>query len=241
MSTDPLQLLIQSLDALKLGLPDGAAQGMIAFLDEVLEANRHLNLTSIEYPQAVTKHLVDSLAALSLEPLRGDEGPWLDLGSGAGIPGIPLALARPGLPMILVESTRKKGRFLEQVVEKFGLKDRVKVEDQRAETLGRGPLREGVSQVFCRAVGSLPVLLELAMPLLKSGGGLVAYKGPKAWEEVEKSSKALQVLQARVDKVLEFSLPFSGESRSLVYVKKVGKTPDAYPRLPGTPAKSPLC
>jgi 16S rRNA (guanine527-N7)-methyltransferase len=238
---EPLELLHESLGQWSLDLGADTEARLLRFLDLLLKANEKFNLTSItDMEQAVRKHLVDSLAPLKFVPPDLLGGFWADLGSGGGLPGIPLSLTLKLAGMILVESTQKKANFLKEAVEALGLKDKVRVESERVERLGQGIARETLDLVLARALGPLPVVLELGLPLLKLDGYLVAYKGPNPGEEVDKSARALKVLGGKVGNVVEFTLPFSGEGRSLVLVQKVGKTPKGYPRLPGTPAKDPL-
>jgi 16S rRNA (guanine527-N7)-methyltransferase len=237
----PAELLHASLSQWDLDLGALKEAQLLRFIDLLLQANEKFNLTSITDPaQAISKHLVDSLAPLKFAPPDLLGGFFADIGSGGGLPGIPLSLCLPLGSMILVESTQKKARFLKETVEALGLQDKVKVETERAERLGQGRIRENLDVVLARALGPLPVILELGLPLLKIGGILIAYKGPSPKEEVDKSRRALKVLGGEVGNVLEFTLPFSGEGRSLILVHKVGKTQKAFPRLPGTPAKDPL-
>ena len=222
MSDSPSTLLSTSLLALGISLPEEVQARLLVYLDYVLKANEKLNLTSIEYPGAVTKHLVDSLSVMQKEGLASLEDPWLDLGSGAGFPGIPLAMAFPGKKIILVESIQKKAKFLEECVTALGLGNQVHVKSERAEALGKNELKAKCGLVVCRAVGKLSSLLAISMPLLLSGGRLIAYKGPKAEQEIMECSNVLKSLNCQIEKKLDFSLPFSGEARTLVVVRKLG-------------------
>jgi 16S rRNA (guanine527-N7)-methyltransferase len=238
----PEERLEQSLNVLGISLDAGIRASLLKFLKILLRENEKINLTAIKtVDEGVSKHLVDSLSALTLNgAFSGQPMQIIDLGSGGGLPGLALALARPELQMTLVESTRKKGHFLDLAAAELGLLKRVKVESERAERLGQGSLRERADIVTCRALGRLNVVLELAIPLLKVGGKLIAYKGPKADEELAEASKALKVLSCRVIENKAFALPFSDETRSLLLIEKAGPTPKQYPRLPGTPAKEPI-
>ena len=196
---------------------------------------------TINDKEAVVKHLGDSLACLGLDCLQDSKSEsWMDIGTGPGIPGIPLAVARPEITMHLVDSTQKKAAYLEQISMELGLQDRVKVHGERSESLARGPLREKIQVVFARALGSLPTILELALPFLEDGGVLVAYKGPKLEEEVKISSRALKLLQGEVVDLVHFQLPILNEARAFAVIKKNGKIPSEFPRLAGTPSKDPL-
>ena len=207
MEQDLKALLAKALTELGLDLPDPVQASLLKYLDLVLVTNETMNLTAITDPvEAVHKHLVDSLSALLLKDLAGQthgEPSWIDVGSGAGLPGMPLAIAIPSAQVNLVESTGKKAHFLDMTAAQLGLMKRVKVYNTRAEALGmkadskpfsakaaaasvsRGTgevpsLRETQNAVFFRGVSRMNALCELGSPLLKVGGLLVAYKGPKA-------------------------------------------------------------
>jgi 16S rRNA (guanine527-N7)-methyltransferase len=242
----PQERLEQSLNKLGIVLDKAIQTSLLKFLDVLLRENEKINLTAIKtIDEGISKHLVDSLAALLLAPLNDSPrtAPLqvMDLGSGGGLPGMALALARPDIFMTLVESTKKKGHFLDLASAELGLIKRVKIEADRAEVLGKGPLRDKADVVTCRALGRLNVILELALPFLKVGGRLIAYKGPKADEELLEASKALKVLHAKLVEQKTFNLPFSDETRTLLVIEKMAPTPRQYPRLPGVPSKEPLC
>ena len=238
----PKTLLKQGLEQLGLDIKAETQTKLISFQEKMLETNTRLNLTSIKDPdQAVVKHLLDSLSALKLEALapQGNET-WLDLGAGGGLPGFPLAIARPEIKMAMVEATQKKAAFLEQVAQELDLAARIKVYPERSEKLARGKLRESLQLVVARGVGPVRVLVELALPFLEKGGVLVAYKGPRADEELKDAAKAFHCLGARLVDRLDFQLPIIDEKRVLLVIKKMAATHSEYPRLAGTPAKEPL-
>ena len=185
------------------------------------------------------KHLVDSLACL--RTLAPSDGEWiLDLGSGAGFPGLPLAVACPGVRFTLVEAMGKKAAFLRGVVRIVGL-PRVDVVQARAEDLGRDPAwREHVDGVVARAVAPLGALVEWALPLCRVGGRLVALKGPAADAEVAAAGRALAELRGRVASADRFCLPGGPEERVVLAVVKTGVTPARYPRRAGVAARRPL-
>jgi 16S rRNA (guanine527-N7)-methyltransferase len=235
-----MQTLRTGCERLGVALSEGQAQRLLEYRDHLLRANQHLNLTSIVDPEeALHKHLVDSLAPLGLAALKPG-GLWVDVGSGGGLPGMALALARPGQKVALVEATQKKAGFLEEAIRAFSLQDQVQVLARRAEELGQDPTWRGKADaVFFKAVGSLAEILELGLPLLRRQGLLVALKGPKAEEEIAQAAKALQVLGARVEARQPYTLQ-GGEARCLVLVRKLADTPPAYPRANGTPKNKPL-
>jgi 16S rRNA (guanine527-N7)-methyltransferase len=262
---NPLERLQNSLSELKISLPPGAEAKLLKYLDLVLETNKTMNLTSIEDPgEAVSKHLVDSLSVFMLKTLGSElsrEASWADVGSGAGFPGLALAIANPKAHMHLLESTGKKAHFLETTVAQLGLMKQVQVLNARAESVclptpgprsakteavprGTGAalpsLRGTQDAVFFRGVSKLAALVELGMPLLKVGGLMVAYKGPKAAEELTEAKKVMTLMKAELAEKLAFSLPLVNEPRVLVVLRKVGETTKSYPRAVGLAQKEPL-
>ncbi len=221
-------------------LPDGFADAVERFVALLLEANRRLNLTRVVEPAAVARlHMLDSLAALPL--IDGDEppGPGLDLGSGGGVPGLVLALARPRQSWVLVDSVRKKADAMREFVRELGLAN-VEVLAERAEDLGRNPdHREHYAFVTARACAALPVLAEYALPLIAQGGRLLAWKGPIADEELRAGAAAARLLGGGPPDVIPAGFDALGDHRFVV-IRKTGPTPSAYPRRPGEPSRRPL-
>ncbi|WP_027717096.1 16S rRNA (guanine(527)-N(7))-methyltransferase RsmG [Desulfovirgula thermocuniculi] len=218
----------------------GALERFRAYLNLLLEWNRRINLTAVVEPREVyVKHFIDSLSLLAL--YRPHEGiSAVDIGSGAGFPGMPLKIVREDLELTLVEAVGKKAFFLEQLVRALGLRG-VKVVKGRAEELGRRrDFRGGFGLAMARAVAPLPVLLEYALPLLREGALFVAYKGPGAKEEVDAARGALALLGGEIKRVERLELPYAGHERVLVFVEKVGETPPAYPRRTAAIRRRPL-
>jgi 16S rRNA (guanine527-N7)-methyltransferase len=237
------QTLTQACASLGLSLSAEAVASLLAYRDHLLAVNQRLNLTAVTDPQeALHKHLVDSLSAVALAPLHPNvDDLWMDIGSGGGLPGMALALACPQPKVVLVDATQKKAGFLEEASRQFGLQPRVQVLAQRAEALGQSLAWRGkASVVFFKAVGRLPELLELGLPLLKTGGLLVAYKGPKAEEEVSESQKTLKLLGGEVEAMPRYTLGWQEDQRCLVLVRKKQFTPAMYPRANGMPKNHPL-
>lgn len=238
-----------SLEGSRLLLEGGAALGLdlephlpaFARLYELLmEANRRMNLTALRTErEVVVKHFLDSLTLLTL-PLW--EGPLrvLDLGTGAGFPGLPLKIVRPDLEITLLDATRKKVAFVAEAVAALGLKGAHPLWG-RAEALAHGEHREAYARVVARAVAPLCVLAELGLPFLAVGGRMVAQKGPRVEEELAPLPRALALLGGRLEGVHPQSLPLLGEVRNLVVLGKEAPTPTRYPRRPGIPEKHPLC
>lgn len=205
------------------------------FLGLLLDANTRFNLTAIRDPEeAWIRHILDSLTLLPyLAAARTHR--LIDVGSGGGLPGLPLAIALPAVEVTVVESTGKKARFIEEAAATLGLEN-VKVVHDRAETIGQDHHlhREHYDMAVCRAVGGLNVLLELCSPLVKVGGHVLSIKGDKAPQEIEASKAALHRLHCHV---VETSRTATG---TIIVVEKQRKTPRLYPRRPGEPKRAPL-
>lgn len=207
----------------------------------LLEANRRVNLTRIVAPEAVAvDHLLDALAGL---PLLDAAAPArvVDLGSGGGVPAIPIAIARAEWQLALVESTGRKAAVLREMAETLGLAN-VRVIPERAESVGRQPAhRERYEVATARACAALPVLVELALPLVRTGGRLLAWKGPLAPGDPElvNGTRAAAQLGGGAPRVVAAGFPELG-GRTFVEIDKVAPTPARYPRRPGEPARRPL-
>ncbi|HEY8394108.1 MAG TPA: 16S rRNA (guanine(527)-N(7))-methyltransferase RsmG [Thermaerobacter sp.] len=208
----------------------------------VKEVGRQFNLTGIrDDAEALAGHYLDSLLPLARREEWPGGGTLVDVGSGAGFPGIPLhVVLGNGWHTVLVESQRKKAAFLERAVGQLGLRG-VEVRAERAETLGRDARwRERADVAVARALARLDVVAEYALPLVRLGGRLWAYKGPRAREEIDACRDAVRSLGGEIAGVWRFVLPGSGGERWLVLVRKERPTPASFPRRAGIPRKRPL-
>ncbi|MDB4974783.1 MAG: gidB [Myxococcaceae bacterium] len=204
------------------------------YLERLLETNRSFNLTAITDPaEAWTKHILDSLTLLPELGTLAAGARIIDVGSGGGLPAIPLAIALPALQFTLLESTAKKARFLAETAAELGLPN-VQVVCERAETFGQGPERERFDAATSRAVSRLPILLELTLPLLRVGGLSLSIKGEQAELEVQEAAHALRVLSATVEATRRTP------TGVVVSIRKRGASPGKYPRRPGEPKRAPL-
>jgi 16S rRNA (guanine527-N7)-methyltransferase len=209
------------------------------FLELLLAKNQVMNLTAITDPGEVAiKHFLDSLTVeLAWAPQPEEQA--IDIGTGAGFPGLPLAIRHPQTIFILNDSVRKKVEFLDEVTTDLGLTNALAIL-ARAEELGqRTPHRGRYDVALARAVAHLAVLIEYGLPLVRDGGWLIAMKGPSGPQEVAESRPALQALGGTVETVKELTLP-TGDARTLVVVRKVGPTPAKYPRDAAAMKKKPL-
>ena len=210
------------------------------FEELLLDWNAKFNLTSITDPAEIhIKHFLDSLTVLKVIPNSSGLS-LIDIGTGAGFPGIPLKIMLPELSLTLVESSQKKAEFCKVVVEKLQLTN-TSVITARAEDLGKDPLhREQYDWAIARAVAELSVLAEYLLPLVKIGGKALAMKGANTETEIQKADHALSILGAEVSEIINLDLPNDSGQRTLIVMKKIASTPAAYPRRAGMPSKKPI-
>lgn len=206
----------------------------------LVDWNERMNLTAITEPRDVAvKHMVDSLTAYDAA-LFSDAPTVIDVGTGAGFPGIPLKIFDPSIRLTLMDSLAKRLAFLEAVVEDLGLTG-VTCVHARAEDAAHEPQRrERYDIAVSRAVARLPVLLEYTLPFVKKGGHLIALKGRTAEEEATDAKRALKLLGGRLETIRPVTLPGLSDKRAVLTITKIAPTPKAYPRKAGTPAKKPL-
>lgn len=234
--------LVAGAAALGLTLTDEQVAAFATYAHELQTWNQHTNLTAVDDPaQTVTRHFLDSLQCVRYWHAADGTPPThlLDLGTGAGFPGVPLKLVQPALHLTLVDSVGKKTAFLRHLVAVLNL-PAVNVVTSRAEPLGHAPAhRAAYDVVTARAVAALPVLAEYALPLLRVGGRLLAPKGTHITDEVTAAASALATLGGRVQQVAPVQVP-GDEPRTLVVIVKERATPKRYPRATGVPARRPL-
>jgi 16S rRNA (guanine527-N7)-methyltransferase len=250
-SFDPanrMQLLQEGCQALGIELTPTQVAQFETFCQELVRWNEKFNLTAITgYEEVQVKHFLDSLVALPVivEEL-GERLPpvtplhLVDVGTGAGFPGIPLKIAAPRLKLTLMDGTGKKVSFLREVVDRLGLRN-VAVVQGRAEELGRNPSYRGqFDLVTARAVAPLNTLAEYLLPLARRGGLAVVYKGAGAAQEFIEARKAIDLLGGETVRLAPVKVPLLGEQRFILLVKKVRPTPERYPRGQGLPRKRPI-
>lgn len=227
-------------DLLGIELKQEQLEAFAWYAAELRSWNQRFNLTAITEPLDVeVKHFLDSLSCM-LGMDHDPRGRLVDVGTGAGFPGLPLRIVNPNLKLTLVESTSKKVEFCRHVIEGLGLED-VNVRDIRVERLGHEEgHRESYRWGVARAVASLDVLAEYVLPFLELGGRMIAMKGETGPAEAQAAESAILLLGGHTERLLPVELPTVAETRYLVLIDKVSRTPESYPRRVGVPAKRPL-
>lgn len=229
-------------EALKCGisLDDEAVDGFMAYKDMLIEWNERINLTSITNDMGIIiKHFIDSLLCYSTGVIRPDAR-LMDIGTGAGFPGLALKIAFPSLKVCLMDSVQKKLNFLDNVIKALSLEDVELIWGRAEDYACKKGYRETFDVVTARAVASLPVLAEYCLPFAKVGGYVLCMKGPDVDGELMKADKAIKLMGGRLGDVLRAELPMSGGDRRIVVLNKVTRTPAAYPRRAGIPSKKPI-
>lgn len=228
----------------QLGVPADydTADKLFRYYEMLIEKNKVMNLTAItEEDEVITKHIIDSVSLVAcLDRKYLENAKVIDVGTGAGLPGMILKIVFPNMKMTLFDSLKKRLVFLEEVISVLGLKEVTTVHG-RAEDYGRDKkMRESYDLAVSRAVANMSSLSEYCLPFVKKNGYFAAYKSAESQEEIRNAGNALKTLGGEIEKDAEFVLPDSDIRRRIVLVRKVRQTPAAYPRKAGVPAKEPL-
>lgn len=231
---------IQDLKELGVSLTDKQIEQFLIYYELLTEWNSFMNLTAItEYEDVLKKHFVDSVSLIQAVDVR-KEFTLIDVGTGAGFPGLALKIAYPELKVTLLDSLQKRIQFLDAVIEKLGLEG-IETIHGRAEDFAKPQkLRESFDLCVSRAVANLSTLSEYCLPFVKVGGYFIPYKSEKIAQEKEEAKKALELLGGKFERQVEFMLPSSDIYRNLFVIKKVKETPKKFPRKAGLPAKEPI-
>ena len=227
------------LEELNITLTDEQIEQFLQYYEMLVEKNKVMNLTGItEYEEVIQKHFLDSLSLIP--DIASQKLTVIDLGTGAGFPGIPLRIAFPELEITLMDSLNKRILFLQEVIDALGLKKVSAVHGRAEEMASNATHRQQYDLCVSRAVSNLAVLTEYCLPFVKKGGLFVSYKSADSDAEIQEGKKAISILGGKLTSVDKFQLPDSDLRRALVCIKKVKDTPKKYPRKAGTPAKLPL-
>jgi 16S rRNA (guanine527-N7)-methyltransferase len=238
-----MEILQAGAQKLGLHLMPQQLEQFEVYYRELIYWNKHVNLTAITgYEEVQVKHFLDSLTVIeAIKPVNTVKSlNIIDVGTGAGMPGIPLKIVFPEIKLTLLEATAKKTKFLEHMVEKLGLKDVTIVVGRAEEVAHNYQYREKFEVVLSRAVASLPALVELTLPFCASGGLFIAQKKGDIGEEIEQSHKAIMMMGGRLREIRTIALKEPDDQRCLVIIDKIKATPEKYPRRPGMPEKRPL-
>ena len=240
MQPSDLKYLEEGLKDYGLSLTEKQKNQFVTYGTMLQEWNQKMNLTAItDSEEIAVKHFLDSITGVRLVDFSKVES-MIDLGTGAGFPGIPLKIMFPNLQVTLADSLNKRLTFLNSVIEQIELKEIITVHG-RAEDLARNPeFRENFDLCASRAVANLATLSEYCIPFVKINGSFLSYKGPDADREIKEAKNAIERMGGRFEESVHFTLPPYEDERTLVLIKKEKATPKKYPRQAGTPAKKPI-
>ena len=225
---------------LNIGFSPDKEDKLVGYMEEILELNQHINLTAItDRDEFIKKHYIDSLLSVDCEEFKS-ANTIIDVGTGGGFPGIPLAIAFPEKKFVLVDSLNKRIKIINELCVKLGIKNVEAVHGRAEELARRKDMREAFDLCVSRAVANMSTLSEYCLPFVRKGGWFIAYKGPDCGEELKAATKAIKVLGGKI--VREDSPQFEGLTfeHKLIFIKKENNTGSKYPRKAGTPSKEPI-
>ncbi|PHV70616.1 16S rRNA (guanine(527)-N(7))-methyltransferase RsmG [Sporanaerobium hydrogeniformans] len=234
------ELLAQGALLLGIELDQKQINQLLRYKELLLEWNQKLNLTAItDDREIITKHFLDCLTVNKATNMK-DIKTLIDIGTGAGFPGLVIKIVYPHIDIILVDALNKRLNFLNEVIRELKL-EKISCVHSRAEDLGKKEeYREAFDMCASRAVANLAVLSEYTLPFVKQGGYLLALKGQKLDEELEQGSKAIQILGGKLEEIVDATVPFTELNHRIAKIIKVNKTAKKYPRKAGEPTKNPL-
>jgi len=233
-------LLKNNLDRMNIKVTENQIKQFDQYYEMLVEWNKVMNLTAItEYDEVIVKHFSDSLSIVKMQDMQQDMK-IIDIGTGAGFPGIPLKIVFPDLQMTLLDSLNKRVKFLNAVIENLGLNNIETLHGRAEDFARRKEYRETYDMCVSRAVANLSTLSEYCIPYIRVGGIFISYKSGEIEQEADKSKKSVKILGGDIIKVEKFNLTDTEIGRSFVKIEKNKETPKEYPRKAGIPAKDPL-
>ncbi len=235
------QTILDHLNACSIPASIHEAEQLYAYHRLLLDWNTRMDLTAVtEDSEMLDRHYVDSLMPLSLKGMIPDSGRVIDVGTGAGFPGMPLAICCPQLHFTLLDSQQKRLNFLAEVISQLSLSNVTLVHARAEDGARQAELRESFDLAVARAVAPLPVLAEYLLPYVRIGGSALCWKGPSVLDEISTGKKAAHLLGARLEEPVSYDIPGRDWQHLLLRMLKSAKTPKTYPRKAGTPSKNPL-
>lgn len=242
LNKESLSFFLQDLQALSIELSDTQLKQFMDYYQLLVSWNSFMNLTAItEFQEVCKKHFIDSLSLIFAFPeLSRSAATVIDVGTGAGFPGIPLKIAFPDLKVTLLDSLNKRVVFLNQVIQDLSLSDIVALHGRAEDYAKNEQYRESYDLCVSRAVSNMTTLSEYCIPFVKIGGCFICYKSEKVAEEYERARSAIDILGGKLERQSEFMLPDSDIYRNLFVIMKEKSTPLKYPRKAGLPQKDPL-
>ena len=234
--------LLEDLKEFHIELSENQVNQFMTYYELLVEWNSFMNLTAItEFDEVMKKHFVDSVSLMNALPdIKEKEYTLIDVGTGAGFPGIPLKIVFPKLKVVLLDSLNKRVSFLNEVINKLELTEIEAVHGRAEDFAKRKEYRETFDLCVSRAVANLATLSEYCLPFVKIGGSFISYKSEKITEEYENAKEAIKVLGGKYDRQVDFNLPSSDIYRNLFVIQKVKNTPGKFPRKAGLPSKEPI-
>ena len=234
-----MEKIKEKFKKLKLELTDQQAVQFFQYYEFLVEKNKVMNLTAIvDFDEVILKHFIDSLM---IHQIVIPKGRLIDVGTGAGFPGIPLKIIYPDLDVVLLDSLNKRVRFFNEVIQKLGLEKIIAIHGRAEDLAKKDNYREQFDLCVSRAVANLSTLSEYCIPFVRKEGFFIAYKSGKIQEELESGRRAINILGGIIEEQREVLLPDTDVFRCIVKIRKTGYTPKKYPRKAGMPAKEPLC
>lgn len=240
LSNYQIEEFVSNLKSIHIELSENQIKQFITYYELLVEWNKAINLTAItEFDDVIRKHFIDSVSLIHAVDLNQNLS-IVDVGTGAGFPGIPLKIAFPNLEIVLLDSLNKRIQFLNEVINVLGLEN-IKTVHGRAEDFAKpGKLREKFDLCVSRAVANMTTLSEYCLPFVKVNGSFISYKSEKVTEEAKAAEKGIGILGGKIKDQIEFNLPGSDIYRNLFIIDKIKQTPKTYPRKAGLPLKEPI-